>query len=222
MSNDFQREVAKLLLDNLGVYGFALSGGLALSEHKLSDRPTEDIDLFSSSFDNTQFDKATNEALLALERAGYQTFLSMKADTFARIDVSQGTDNLTVDLGYDFRDYDAVTLDVGSVLDKRDAVLNKVSALYARMLPRDFIDVYNSIQSGYMTKTEILRLSKERDDGFVLEYFADALKRVKALAFEDFDRYGITREVHETIRTAMLSWADEIEASRDMDNESMV
>lgn len=116
--------MAKLLLHHLSEYGFALSGGLALSEHKLINRPTEDIDLFTFIFDSTLFTKAINEALAALEQAGYQAFLSRKADTFARINVSQGAETLTVDLGYDYREYDAATLDVGPVLDKRDAILN--------------------------------------------------------------------------------------------------
>jgi hypothetical protein len=55
MSNDFQRDVAKLLLRRLDSYGFALSGGLALGELGLTNRPTKDIDLFTSSFDNDIF-----------------------------------------------------------------------------------------------------------------------------------------------------------------------
>ena len=222
MFKGFQREVARLLLHHLGIYGFVLSGGLALSEHELTNRPTEDIDLFTSLFDNSQFEQAINEALAALKQAGYQATLSRKADTFARIEVFQGSETLSVDLGYDYREYDAVTLDIGPVLDKRDAILNKVSALYARMLPRDFIDVYNSIQSGTMTKAEILKLSKERDEGFVLEYFADALRRAQAFSFVDFSEYDISREVYGAIKTALLSWAEEIETGQDTNNEKGV
>jgi hypothetical protein len=187
-----------------------LSGGLALVEHELTIRPTKDIDLFTSTFDSTLFDRAVTEAVGALEEADYRVSLSTKTDTFARIIVAHDEDSLTVDLGYDYREYDAVIMDVGPVLDKRDAILNKVSALYARMLPRDYIDTYNSIQSGYMPKSEILKHSQERDEGFLLEHFIDALRRIQTLTLEGFSEYGITPEEFSDIRATMLSWADEI------------
>jgi len=210
MPNGFQRDVAKLLLNHLGSYGFALSGGLALSELNLTNRPTKDIDLFTSTFDVTLFDRAVSEAIDALKLAGYDTTLSRKTDTFARIEICFNSEYLSVDLGYDYREHDAVIMDVGPVLDKTDAILNKVSALYARMLPRDFIDVYNIIRSDEISKAEILRLSKERDDGFVLEYFVQALQKIQTLAFEGFCEYGISREEFDAIRMTMNAWAKEI------------
>ena len=219
MTNGLQRDVAKLLLEQLESYGFALSGGLALAELGLTNRPTKDIDLFTLKFDDALFDRAIAEAMAALDKAGYVATLGRKNKSFARIDIEVGSEQLSVDLGYDYREYDAVTLDIGPVLDKRDAILNKVSALYARMLPRDFIDVYNSIQSGNMTRADILRLSKERDEGFVLEYFVNALRRMQTLSFEDFSEYGISREMHSAIKTALLSWAEDIEASQDDSDE---
>ena len=219
MTNGLQRDVAKLLLEPLEPYGFALSGGLALAELGLTNRPTKDVDLFTLKFDDALFDCAIAEAMAALDKAGYVATLGRKSKSFARIDIEVESEQLSVDLGYDYREYDAVILDIGPVLDKRDAILNKVSALYARMLPRDFIDVYNSIQSGNMTRADILRLSKERDEGFVLEYFANALRRMQALSFEDFSEYGISREMHSAIKTALLSWAEDIEASQDDSDE---
>ena len=184
MPNDLQHDVAKLLLSYLGSYGFALSGGLALSELGLTDRPTKGIDLFTSSFENDLFDKAVGQALLALEQAGYNASLSRKADTFARIEIYFGREFLSIDLGYDYREYGTINMEIGPVLDKRDAMLNKVSALYARMLPRDFIDVNNILCSKELSKADILRLSRERDEGFVPKYFAHALRRIQELAFE--------------------------------------
>jgi len=215
MSNNFQRDVAKLLLKHLDTYGFALSGGLALVELGLTSRPTKDIDLFTLEFDNALLDNALTEAMAALKKAGYVATLGRKSKTFARIDIDLGDKQLSVDFGYDYREYDTVKLDVGSVIDKRDAILNKVSALYSRMLPRDFIDTYSILESGVFSKADILGFSKERDPGFVLEFFVDSLRKVRNLSLEDFREYGTTVEAFEAIKEAMNSWADEIESGLD-------
>ena len=213
MPSTMQYDVAKLLLHHIGDYGFALSGGYALYALDLTDRPTEDVDLFTSSLDVSLFGRAIDEAMAVLARAGYRANLTKKSDTFARINIDHDEQPLSIDLGYDYREYPTVALDIGPVLDKKDAILNKVSALYARMLPRDYIDVYSILNSGDMTKAEILVLSQERDEGFVREYFVDVLRRVRTLAYEDFAAYGISRDMYDAITTTMLAWADDIEST---------
>jgi hypothetical protein len=79
------------------------------------------------------------------------------------------------------------------------------------MLPRDFVDVSNILHSKEMPKTEILRLSKERDEGFVPEYFVLALRKVQMLAYEDFSEYEISKEAYYEITATINAWADEIE-----------
>jgi len=212
MANGAQHDVAKLLLEHLEPYGFALSGGLALAEQGLTNRPTKDIDLFTLTFDDALFDSAITGALVALDEAGYVAELGRKSKSFARIDIDLGAEQLSVDLGYDYREHDTVQMDVGPVINKQDAILNKVSALYSRMLPRDFIDVHNILESAVLSKSDILILSRERDPGFVLEFFIDSLRRVQTLSLEDFGEYGTTPEALDTIKATMSSWADEIEA----------
>jgi hypothetical protein len=213
MPSDLQRDVARVLLGALGAYDFALSGGYALSEHELTNRPTRDIDLFTNTYDAALFRRAVDEAVAVLKQSGFQVHLEKKFDTFARINIDSEQELLSIDLGYDYREDDTVLLDIGPVLDKRDAILNKVSALYSRMLARDFIDAYNARESQYLSDSEILELSKERDDGFVLEYFAQALRKIQIIAFDDFVEYGITKDSYDKIRAATLLWADEIEAA---------
>lgn len=46
---EFQRTVARIILQRIEEYGFALAGAGAIREHGLLNRPTEDIDLFTVS-----------------------------------------------------------------------------------------------------------------------------------------------------------------------------
>jgi len=80
-------------------------------------------------------------------------------------------------------------------------------------MPRDFIDVFAIRKSGLLTDEELLKLSKERDDGFVLEYFVLALRRIDQISFEDFDEYGVSKEHYEEIKQSTRKWATMIETT---------
>lgn len=45
--DDFQRDVARIALAATHQYGVALAGSGAIREHQLTNRPTEDVDLFA-------------------------------------------------------------------------------------------------------------------------------------------------------------------------------
>lgn len=49
--SDLQTRVAQIALRAADAHGFVLAGGKALQVHGLSSRPTEDVDLFTNSFD---------------------------------------------------------------------------------------------------------------------------------------------------------------------------
>ena len=115
-------------------------------------------------------------------------------------------------MGYDFREDPPVTLNVGPVLSMRDAILNKISALYSRSLTRDFIDLYSIRTASKLSDDQLLSLSQVRDEGFLLPYFIKSLRRVETLSYENFSEYGITREQYSKIKSSALEWADTIEA----------
>jgi hypothetical protein len=123
-----QREVARIAL--AGVDGFALAGRGAIREHGVIERPTEDVDLFTTSQDVTAFSAAVDQVTHSC--GGAATVSSnRRAAQFARlrVDSADGV-QLDLDLGVDWRQDDPVILEVGPVLSLSDAVGNKVSALY--------------------------------------------------------------------------------------------
>jgi hypothetical protein len=206
-----QYDVAKLMLEQIERYGFALSGGRALTELGLSSRPTKDLDVFMAKFDSAVFEQAVNTILAVLPTEGYSVSLDKMTDTFAKIAVSKDGQTVTVDLGYDYREYDPVRLEIGIVLNEKDAILNKMSALYSRSLPRDFIDMYSIRKAKTVSDSDLLALSQERDEGFILGFFVEALQKIRQLAYSDFVEYEITRQDYENIVQSTLDWANEIE-----------
>ena len=99
-----QREITRLALRSLDGTGFALAGSGAIREHGLVDRPTEDVDLFTSD-----------------------------VDLFARLEVTTADGHqVDIDMGADWREAEPAVLAIGPVLSLEDAVGNKLSALYSR------------------------------------------------------------------------------------------
>jgi hypothetical protein len=49
--DELQDRLVRVGLDVLAKYGFALAGGYALQAHQLVDRLSEDVDIFTDSWD---------------------------------------------------------------------------------------------------------------------------------------------------------------------------
>lgn len=93
-----QREVARLALS--GVHGFALAGSGAIREHGMIDRPTEDVDLFTTSQDVTEFSAAVDQVTEQLRGSGFTVDQTRRAPQFARLHVTTSDGRqLDVDLG---------------------------------------------------------------------------------------------------------------------------
>ena len=113
-------------------------------------------------------------------------------DNFVRLLVSDEDDHSSkVELGWDWRAQPPVVLDIGPVLHPDDAVANKVTALWGRTLPRDYLDVDAALTSGRYTRADLLRLTAEHDGGFDPRMFAAALAELTRIPDERFASYGI-------------------------------
>ena len=164
---DAQREVTRIALSGIAGFGFALAGSGAIREHGVIDRPTEDVDLFTTTRDPVEFVRAVERVSKDLRERGYEVGEVRRATWFARLRVraADGT-RLEVDLGVDWRKSAPVVLGVGPVLSVEDAVGSKVSALYLRGEPRDYLDVDAIRRWGQFTDEELVNAVTERDPGF--------------------------------------------------------
>ena len=153
--------IAKIALAAGARYGLALAGGYAVSAHGIGNRPSGDVDLFTSWQHRDEFSDLKAAVISALEAAGYKASVIMSAETFARLTVTDTADGAEekVELSVDWRAHDPVQLDIGPVLHADDAVANKVCALFGRALPRDFLDVDATVTSGRYTREQLLELA---------------------------------------------------------------
>lgn len=203
-----QRLVARVALEAISDSGFALAGSGAIREHGVIDRPTQDVDLFTSRVDAESFDAAVQQVESAWREAGLDVVSRSKAPRHAQYLVSAGDGSWTeVDLAVDWRAKEPARLEVGPVLDLEDAVANKVSALYGRGAARDFLDVQAIRRSGRYTDEQLLRLSEDRDPGFDRDLFAQQLRSVRHVEPEEVAVYGVTASQWVTVQEGTLAWS---------------
>jgi Nucleotidyl transferase AbiEii toxin, Type IV TA system len=204
-----QREVARIAL--AGVDGFALAGSGAIREHGMIDRPTEDVDLFTTSQDVTAFGTAVDQVTAELRGSGYQVDQTRRAPQFARLHVATRAGvELDVDLGVDWRQDDPVALDVGPVLSLADAVGNKVGALYSRGEVRDYLDVDAIRASGRFSDDQLIAAATARDAGFEVDMFVWRLDAARRIDLDDVTRYDVTADQLESIKARCTEWASDL------------
>lgn len=156
---DYQREVTRLALDSLAGAGFALAGSGAIREHGIIDRPTQDIDLFTSVTSAEAFAESTKRLAAAMRERGFEVEEHRSAPQYAKFSVtSSAGQRVEVDLAVDWRSEEPVTLSIGPVLTLPDAVASKVSAVYSRAEVRDYLDLDSIRESRRFTDAEILEL----------------------------------------------------------------
>lgn len=173
---ELQREVTRIALAALGDTSFALAGSGAIREHGIIDRPTQDIDLFTSDVDAARFEAAVDSVGGVLGASGYRVEVVRRAEFFARLHLTTSDGRFVeVDMGVDSRETDTVRLPVGPVLGLGDAVGAKVNALYSRAEDRDYLDVDAIRTSGRFTDAELIEAVRERDRGFELPMFVTQL-----------------------------------------------
>jgi hypothetical protein len=71
--------IAKIALAAGARYGLALAGGYAVAAHGIGDRPSGDVDLFTSWQHRDEFSELTAAVVSALESSGYKAAVSRLA-----------------------------------------------------------------------------------------------------------------------------------------------
>jgi hypothetical protein len=200
----FKVRVIELALAAAAAHGFALAGGNALAAHGLLSRPTQDIDLFTTTAGGTG--QVVDAVRTALAADGYTVQLVRTADEgdFAELHVSRDGQSTQLDLGRDWRAHDAVRLDIGPVLHLDDAVGAKTTALLGRALPRDFIDIAAALDR--YSRRQLLELAFTRDRGLRPADAALAVQWLDRLDDDQFTPYQLTEDDIGALRARFASW----------------
>jgi len=207
--------IARIALAAGARYGLALAGGYAVSAHGMGNRPSGDVDLFTSWRHRDEFPELTAAVIAALEAAGYKVSVIMSAETFTRLTLAGPEDGPEekAELSVDWRSHDPVQLAIGPVLHADDAVANKVCALFGRALPRDFLDVDAALMSGRYTREQLLELAADADHGFDRLLFADALGALTQITDAAFAEYRTEPGMIADMRHRFAQWRHELLAA---------
>lgn len=212
------RRLAEIGLKAVAEFGFVLAGGYAISAHGMGDRPSEDVDLFTNRPDPADFATAVDHLRSAYLSDGLKVEDLRIRPTFATFHITEPAtgETTSIQLGLDFRAFPPATLDVGPVLDLRDAVGSKMSALWSRGEARDYIDIDTAIVSGRFTRDDVLAIA----DAFEAAPLDRAMLaiRFREVSRHDervFARYGVEAERRLRILASFIEWADQLDASGD-------
>lgn len=208
----FHAHVARLTLNVLDRYGFALAGGYAVQMHNIVVRPSDDVDFFTDEPDPEKFDRAASAAVSAWEAAGLIVEYDKRTPTFARYYVSNSTQQMRAELCHDWRADPPVILDIGPVLSRDDSVANKVGAVFTRGEARDYIDVHAALTTGGYSRRRLEELGASHDGGFDIRMFSQELRRCTRHPDSEYGRYGVAPDRVRILQRDLISWADDIDS----------
>jgi len=218
---DLQRKLTTAALPDLDGRAFALAGSGAIREHGTVDRLTHDVDLFTNDPDPAAFESAVEHLTSELKSAGHAVEEMRRSPQFAqlRITTPEGR-SVGMDLAVDWRENEPVTLAVGPVLSREDAVGSKLSAPYTRNEARDYIDVDSIRTSGRFTDAELMDAAMERDTGFEVAIFSQQLDLIQRIEPRRFEEYGVDAAQLDAIKERFVQWAAAPRATEHGDGRS--
>jgi hypothetical protein len=205
--DDFHRRLASIALNAAAEHGFALAGGYAVQAYGVLDRPSEDIDLFTSSV-RDDFAEGVAKICNAYTDHGLTIKVDVDSPQFVRLSVSEPTTGRAGqgELAADLRSHPPVTMDIGPVVHLDDVAGGKVEALFTRAEVRDFIDIDALLTSGRFTRDQLLDLAASRDLGFDRAVFAQMLTALDLYPDSEFFAYGLTEADVELLRSRFGDW----------------
>jgi predicted nucleotidyltransferase component of viral defense system len=191
--------------------GFALTGGAALIMRGTVHRNTNDLDLFIGHDDIKEDTIVTMVAAVerALGKAGLGNRREVVSDTSARLTVETEGEECRIDLEVDVRIRPVDRKPDVVLLSLEELAADKVLALFGRAAARDFQDV--AALRRHFSRTVLLELANEKDAGFSVERFLDAVAAFGRLDAADFDS---SRADYEQLRTEVAEWPQQIRSQQ--------
>ena len=144
---------------------FYLTGGTALAAYYYEHRMSDDLDLFTHSIEIESIDKVVTGTL---EAAGFKVEPVRQSPGYRRY-LIDGSLQLDLVRDVDFR-VGAPELFENIMVDcKKNIAVNKVLAVYGRLDPKDYVDLYFLLKNERYEITDLIELGRHKDAG--LEFF---------------------------------------------------
>lgn len=185
---ELQREVLRLFFGLPESNGFMLAGGAALLASGLSERPTQDVDLFGGDLVAGVSVAADAFEATCLER-GWTIDRMQDSSTFRRIVVRTGTDELLVDLAVDSPPMGVPTVTAfGPTYPPEELAARKLLALFDRAAARDFVDLH--ALSARFDLDHLADLAARLGDGYDPTVMVEMLATVHRFSDEELIALG--------------------------------
>jgi hypothetical protein len=200
-----QIEVARIFFQLQESDGYVLAGGAALLARNLISRPTEDLDLFTSS-PATQVTPAKDALHAALQSHGFDVTVVQENPTFCRMALQRDGAEVLVDLGIDSPPTRAPTMTLlGPTLPALELAGRKLLALFGRAEARDFADVY--VLSQRWSTDALMEQAHALDPGFDPTTLAQMLATMSRFTDDDIP---LKADEVPAARSFFATWADEL------------
>jgi hypothetical protein len=208
------RAVAAIALRAAAPHGFALAGGNALIAHGVTDRPTQDVDVFTDEQGAVEAAAAAVQG--ALRDAGFGAQRRDDTDGLAEVFYGMGEglaewivtapdgEQMMLQMAYFDRTRSPVLMDVGPVLDLEDVVGGKVCALASRAEPRDYVDTAAAL-TRYSIE-QVIGFARRLDPGLTDRDFADAGQRLDQWGDGVFRAFGLGPRDVSRLRKRFAAW----------------
>ena len=210
----FHERLARIGLEALERHGFVLAGGYAISTNGIGDRPSADVDLFTNVYEPGLFEISVARLRTAFLDAGLSVHDNLIGRTFADFSVTDGATQETssIQLGVNYREFAPARFEIGPVLDVRDAVAGKMSALWSRGEARDYIDIDAVVQSGRFSRAEVLAIGDRQEAlPFDRVMLAERFRAARSMRPAEFEAYEVGPVWRAEIVERFRDWADEID-----------
>lgn len=156
---------------------------------------------------------AVSVIVAAYRGEGYLVEIDQQFETFARLRVVEPGHpgrSLKVELVANWRSQAPIRMEIGPVLHVDDVATGKMSALYTRAEPRDFLAVDAIIMSGRHSRDRLCELAEQADAGFDRRIFADVLAMLERYPDHRLAAYEATPERIEGLRERFKAWRAEL------------
>ncbi len=201
----FQLEVAQLFFSLPASRGFLLAGGAALLAHHLTTRPTEDLDFFTAPA-RGNVPAAREELEAAAVQRGWAVERIQDNETFCRLIIRSGTDEILIDLAVDAPPgRPGSVTPAGPTFGPEELAGRKLLALFDRAAARDFVDVYLLAQQ--FPKDLLLARAAEIDAGFDTKVLAEMITTLARFIDPDIP---LAAEQVSALRVFYQTWHSEL------------
>ncbi|GAA2627723.1 hypothetical protein GCM10010411_76150 [Actinomadura fulvescens] len=207
--------LARLALDTIGpTHGYMLGGSMALRAHGITDRPIDDINLFTLPYNDGA--AARIELIDAIEDEGFRVGAiglqpsNEHVSHLAVVDPQQRQAGpVMISLTEMVMRYHPADIDGLPVMAVEDCVQGKAEVIGVRTEARDFVDLHHmdmALGAGFVDE-QVEALIETRQDA---THFVLKLREVAELPGDSFAQYGLTPYQTAELRHSFLAWADSI------------